>query len=148
MRGCEKTICHFLGKARGSLQERWGRQVCTSYLQYKILIAHKQEYLARGQGPRTQVQVFSKNKKNEKGLSGDLQKKGLQKTFSSDLQNFNNSKNSAVLKPKTGQISRTWGFEAKAKDLRLRGQGLQNVFSRPKTFLRTPSLVRIVSDRP
>ena len=28
-------------------------------------------------------------------------------------QNFNGSKNSAVLKPRTGQFSRTWGFEAK-----------------------------------
>ena len=29
--------------------------------------------------------------------------------------NFNCSKNSAVLEPRTGQFSRTWGFEAKAK---------------------------------
>ena len=41
-------------------------------------------------------------------------KKGLQK---GDLQNFNNSKNSAVLEPRTGLFSRTCGFEAKAKDL-------------------------------
>ena len=45
-------------------------------------------------------------------------------------RNFNCSKNSAVLEPRTGQFSRTWGFEAKAKDLKLRGQELQNVFSR------------------
>ena len=32
-------------------------------------------------------------------------------------RNFACSKNSAVLEPKTGQFSRTWGFEAKAKDL-------------------------------
>ena len=32
-------------------------------------------------------------------------------------QNFNGSKNSAVIEPRTGQFSRTWGFEAKAKDL-------------------------------
>ena len=32
-------------------------------------------------------------------------------------QNFNCLKNSAVLEPRTGQFSRTWGFEAKAKDL-------------------------------
>ena len=30
-------------------------------------------------------------------------------------RNFNCSKNSAVLEPRTGQFSRTWGFEAKAK---------------------------------
>ena len=40
-------------------------------------------------------------------------------------QNFNDSKNSAVLKPRTVQFSRTWGFEAKAKDFKIcpRGQG-------------------------
>ena len=45
------------------------------------------------------------------------QKKGLHKNFSSAPQNFNNSKNSAVLEPRTGQFSRTRGLEAKAKDL-------------------------------
>ena len=45
------------------------------------------------------------------------QKKGLQNFFSGDLQNFNGSKNSAVLEPRTGQLLRTWGFEANAKDL-------------------------------
>ena len=33
--------------------------------------------------------------------------------FSGDLQNFNNSKKSAVLEPRTSQFSRTWGLEAK-----------------------------------
>ena len=32
-------------------------------------------------------------------------------------RNFNCSKKIAVLEPRTGQFSRTWGFEAKAKDL-------------------------------
>ena len=65
-------------------------------------------------------------------------KKRFPKNSSSAPQNFNNSKNSAVLEPRTGQFSRTWGLEAKAKDLtfeakakdfkicpqgRLRGQG-------------------------
>ena len=31
----------------------------------------------------------------------------LEKHFSADLQNFNHSKNSAVLEPRTGQFSRT-----------------------------------------
>ena len=86
-----------------------------------------------GMGPRTQAQVFSKNKGLLKNFSGDLQKKkkkGLQKifqaistknrflkNFSSAPQIFNNSKNTAVLEPRTGQFSRTWGLEAKAKDL-------------------------------
>ena len=52
-----------------------------------------------------------------------LQKKDLHKNFLGDLQkktsskNFNNSKNSAVLEPRTGQFLRTLGLEAKAKDL-------------------------------
>ena len=39
-------------------------------------------------------------------------------------QNFNCSKNSAVLEPRTGQFSRTWGFEAKAKDFKMCPRGL------------------------
>ena len=59
-------------------------------------------------------------------------KKRFPKNFSTAPQNFNNSKNIAVLEPRTGQFSRTWGLEAKAKDLTfeakdfkmcLRGQG-------------------------
>ena len=58
-------------------------------------------------------------------------KKGLHKNFSSAPQNFNNSKNRAVLEPRTGQFSKTWGlkakdltFEAKVKDFKMcpRGQ--------------------------
>ena len=59
-------------------------------------------------------------------------KKRFPKNFSSAPQNFNNSKSSAVLEPRTGQFSRTWGQEL---DLRGQGQGLQNVSSR------TPPLV-------
>ena len=44
-------------------------------------------------------------------------KKRFPKRFSSASQNFNNSKNTAVLEPRTGQFSRTWSLEAKAKDL-------------------------------
>ena len=55
--------------------------------------------------------------KKDKNFSGDLQKKTSSKNFLGAPPNFNNSKNSAVLKPRTGQFSRTWGFEAKAKDL-------------------------------
>ena len=53
-------------------------------------------------------------------------------------------KNCPVLGSRSGQFSRTWGFEAKAKDLRFRSQGLQNMFSRtssaPRASLRTPPL--------
>ena len=72
-----------------------------------------------------------KKKGLHKNFSSDLQKKKVftkilqaistkkrfPKNFSSAPQNFNNSKNSAVLEPRTGQFSSTWGLEAKAKDL-------------------------------
>ena len=44
-------------------------------------------------------------------------KKRFPKNFSSASQNFNSSKNSVVLEPRTGQFSKTCGLEAKAKDL-------------------------------
>ena len=92
---------------------------------------------SRGQGPRTQTQVFSKKKGLQNFFSGDL-KKSLQKFFSGEkgLQKisfrrslleetkkkvfadfpqgfwrfptkFQRFKNSAVLEPRTGQFSRT-----------------------------------------
>ena len=88
---------------------------------------------SRGQGqecsrlrPRTKVQGHKrkcspkKKKDLHKNFSGDLKekvftkifhaiptKKRFPKIFSSAPQNFNNSKNSAVLEPRTGQFSRT-----------------------------------------
>ena len=91
----------------------------------------------QGQGPRTAFPKCSpkkkssqkffrrsqKKKKKEKGLhkkfSGDLHKKMFSKIFSGAPQNFNNSKNTAVLEPRTGQFSRICGLEAKAKDFKM-----------------------------
>ena len=69
--------------------------------------------------PKTQAQVFSKKKGLQKFFSGNLKekkvskkcfrkckKKDLEKKFSADLQTFTNSKNSAVLEPRTGQFLR------------------------------------------
>ena len=60
-------------------------------------------------------------------------KKRCRKKFLADLQNFNHSKNSAVLEPRTGQFLRTRGFEAKdltfeakAKDIKMCPQGLHH----------------------
>ena len=79
----------------------------------------------QGQGPRTQAQVLSKKKKKRssqkffrrspkkkkkvftKIFQAISTKKRFLKNFSSAPQNFNNSKNSAVLEPRTGQFSRT-----------------------------------------
>ena len=64
-------------------------------------------------------QAISKKKKKKKVFTKIFQaistKKRFLKNFSSAPQNFNNSKNSAVLEPRTGQFSRTWDLEAKAK---------------------------------
>ena len=75
--------------------------------------------------PRTKDTSASAPRKKKKGLHknflGDLQKKKVftkifqaistknrfQKNFSSAPRNFNNSKNTAVLEPRTGQFSRT-----------------------------------------
>ena len=83
---------------------------------------------SRGQGhecsrpkPRTKdigASVLKRKKRSSKFFQAISKKQGLQIFFSGDQQNFNNSKNTAVLEPRTGQFSRTWGFEAKAKDIK------------------------------
>ena len=91
---------------------------------------------AKDQGHK--AQVFSKKKKKKKKVFTKIfqaiskkkkkkvftkifqaisTKKRFPKNFSSATQNFNIPKNRAVLEPRTGQFSRTWGLEAKAKDL-------------------------------
>ena len=83
---------------------------------------------SRGQGqecsrprPMTKDTSASALQKKKKVFTKIFQaistKKRFLKNFSSAPQNFNNSKNTAVLEPRTGQFSRTWGLEAKAKDL-------------------------------
>ena len=69
---------------------------------------------SRGQGqecsrprPRTQAQVLSKKKVFTKIFQAISTKKRFPEKFSSAPQNFNNSKKSAVLEPRTGQFSRT-----------------------------------------
>ena len=88
---------------------------------------------SRGQGqecsrprPRTKdtsASALQKKKKKKKVFTKIFKaistKKRFLKNFSSAPQNFTNSKNSAVLEPRTGQFSRTWGLEAKAKDFKM-----------------------------
>ena len=59
-------------------------------------------------------------------------KKRFPKNFSSAPQNFNIPKNRAVLEPRTGQFSRTWGLEAKAKDFKMCPRGLHLWFLGPE----------------
>ena len=89
------------------------------------------------------------SKKKREGLKnifqaiskGEKQKKSLQifrKVSSVFQQNFKGSKTSAVLEPKTRQFSRTWGFEAKAKDFKMCPRGRPRSQGRPRG---TPPLV-------
>ena len=83
---------------------------------------------ARGQDQGHKCKCFSTKKGFKNFFSVVLQQKNdLEKHFSADLQNFNHSKNRAVLEPRTGQFSRIRGFEAKDFKMcprgRLRGQG-------------------------
>ena len=76
--------------------------------------------------PRTKNTSASALQKKKKGLHKNFQaistKKRFPKNFSSAPQNFNNSKNTAVLEPRTGQFSRTSGLEA--KDFKMCPRGL------------------------
>ena len=75
----------------------------TAFPRTDTLEAKNRNARGQGQGPRTQAQVLSKKKKGlHKNFSGDLQKKKVfKKFFKRSPQNFNNSKNSAVLEDST-----------------------------------------------
>ena len=111
------------------------------------------KFRGQGQGqtlsrprPRTQTQVFSK-KKVFKNFFQAISKKRSSKIFFQAISTWGNQKkvfavfpqgfwrfptkfgrfkNSAILEPRTGQFSWTWGFEATAKDFKMcsRGQEL------------------------
>ena len=86
---------------------------------------------ARGQRqvPRTQAEgvlqkkdfkiffqaIFAKKKVHQPNFSGNLKKNGLQKNLLDNLQNFNDSKNSAVLERRTKQFSRLEALRPKPK---------------------------------
>ena len=85
----------------------------TAFPRTDTLEAKDRNARGQGQGPRTQAQVLSKKKKKKKKkafreiFQAISTKKRFPKNFSNTPQNFNNLKNSAVLKPRTGQFSRT-----------------------------------------
>ena len=90
----------------------------TAFPRTDTLEAKDRNARGQGQGPRTQAQVLSKKKKVfTKIFLAISTKKRFPKNFLSAPQNFNNSKTSAVLEPRTGHFLRTLGLEAKAKDL-------------------------------
>ena len=113
--GVEDTRLEAKAKAKNTKKNPRPR---TAFPRTDTLDAKNRNARGQGQGPRTQAQMLSKKKGLHKNFSSDLQKKkGLHKNFSSDLhkktfpknflsalQNFNDSKNSAVLEPRTGQF--------------------------------------------
>ena len=116
--------------------QRWSRGHTTRGQEHKKIRGQGQGQPFRGQTlsrPRTGMleakakdqghkrKCSPKKKGLHKNFSGDLHKKT--QNFSSSPQNFNNSKNSAVLEPRTSQFSRTWGLEAKNFKMFPRGQG-------------------------
>ena len=129
--------------ARGGVEDTWLEAKDTKKSEAKAKDSLSEDRHSRGQAqeclrpkPLTmdtsgsalqKKKVFTKifqatSKKKKKGLhknfSGNLHKK----TFSKNC--FKRSKNSAVLEPRTGQFSRTWGLEAKAKDFKMCPRGL------------------------
>ena len=108
---------------------------------------------SRGQGqgcsrpkPRTKdtsASPLQKKKVFTKIFQAISTKKRFLKNFSSASQNFNNSKNSAVLEREDRPIFED--LRPRGQGLDLRGQGLQNLSSstssRPRTSLRTPPLL-------
>ena len=82
------------------------------------------EAKAKDQGHKRKRSPKKKKKRSsQKFFKRSPLKNVFQKIFSSAPQNFNIPKNSAVLEPRTGQFSRTWGLEAKDFKICPRGQG-------------------------
>ena len=79
----------------------------TAFPRTDTLEAKDRSARGQGQGPGTQAQVLQKKKVFTKIFQAITTKKSFPKNFSSAPQNFNNSKNSAVLEPRTGQFSTT-----------------------------------------
>ena len=125
----------------------------TAFPRTDTLEAKDRNARGQGQGPRTQsasalqkkkkkvftkiFQAISKKKKKKvftKIFQAISTKKRFPKNFSTAPQNFNFPKISAVLEPRTGQFSRTWGLEAKAKanDFKICPRGRPRGQGRPR----------------
>ena len=127
--GVEDTRLEAKIRAKNKKNPRLMPRPRTALPRTDTLEAKDRNARGQGQGPRTQAQVLPKKNGLHKNFSGDLEKKKKQtknkkkvftkifqaisrkkrhpKNFSGDPQNFNNSNNSAVLEPRTGQFSRT-----------------------------------------
>ena len=113
---------------------------------------------ARGQGqecsrprPRTKdtsANALQKKKVFTKIFQAISTKKRFPKNFSSAPQSFNNLKNTAVqkilLSKNTADRPIFEDLRPRGQGLDLRGQGLQNVSSRPRTSSRTPPLLTAI----
>ena len=99
---------------------------------------------AKDQGHKRKCSPKKKKKVFTKIFQAISTKKRFPKNFSSASQNFNSTKNTAVLEPRTGQFLRICGleakdltFEAKAKDFKMCPRGRSR---KPRASSRTPPL--------
>ena len=86
------------------------------YIIYTLLFYLFWSYVTESKKKFTVLAYLLFSKKQNQKIS--------KKSFSTknDLQNFKDSKNTAVLEPRTGQFLRTWSFEA--KDFKMCPRGL------------------------
>ena len=131
-------------KARGQGQgHKKNPRPRTAFPRTDTLEAKDRNARGQGRGPRTQSASALQKKKKKKVFTKIFQaistKKRFPKNFSTAPQNFNFPKNTAVLEPRTGQFSRTWGleaknltFEAKAKDFKMCPRGRPRGQGRPR----------------
>ena len=98
---------------------------------------------AKDQGHKRKCSPKKKKKVFTKIFQAISTKKRFLKNFSSAPQNFNNSKNTAVLEPRTGQFSRTWGLEA--KDFKMCPRGRPRGQGRPRGLHLCPSMGYIIA---
>ena len=90
----------------------------TAFPRTDTLEAKDRNARGQGQGPRTQAQVLSKKKRSSQKIFKRSPRKNVFRKIFQALHKISTiQKNSVVLEPRTGRFSRTWGLEAKAKDL-------------------------------
>ena len=118
-------------KARGQGHKKNPRpRPRTAFPRTDTLEAKDKNARGQGQGPKTQAQVLSKKKRSSQKFFWRSPPKNVFQTIFQALHKILTiQKNSAVLEPRTGQFSRTWGLETKdltfeAKDFKMCPRGL------------------------
>ena len=90
------------------------------------------EAKAKDRGHKRKCSTKKKKRSSQKFFRRSPQKNVFQKIFQALHNILTIQKNSAVLEPRTGQFSRTWGLEAKAKDFKMWPRGRPRGQGRPR----------------